>query len=447
MHITAPRRALAPAIWGLALVAALAVWTPGVARAQEGGTSPLAEERAEPVLNDPEVTSGTSDSLLKEPTGDPGTAEPGDGLLGVGSEVLVAGAIAAAAAAALTVFAIRRRRPAADVTAIEEPLPEADDAGVPLTEAQYEGAQDAGAYDVGGAAYAQHTADPYVMSEVVDEPGARADEARSRPFSQLQASVVDMADKAVAETGKQKAVAAKLEAAGSQLRPGEWALVTAGVALAGALGFGLTLGWVLGLTAGTLAVLGAWWRLGRRATKRANLFAEQLPETLQMLAGALRSGMSLMQAMQTIADETDAPTADEFQRVITESRLGRDLGASLRDLAERSGSQDFSWVVTAIEISREVGGDLASILDRVGATIRARNRVRGQVQALSAEGKTSGLILFFLPPAMVGLIAVMNRQYLDEMVTTTDGQIMLIASGVLLLVGGAWMKRLARFVY
>ncbi len=59
----------------------------------------------------------------------------------------------------------------------------------------------------------------------------------------------------------------------------------------------------------------------------------------------------------------------------------------------------------------------------------------------------SGLILFMLPPAMIGLIAIMNREYLNEMVTTSDGQALLALSGVLLLIGGAWMKRLARFVY
>ena len=59
----------------------------------------------------------------------------------------------------------------------------------------------------------------------------------------------------------------------------------------------------------------------------------------------------------------------------------------------------------------------------------------------------SGIILFVLPPGMVGAISLLNREYLNEMLDTTEGQVMLVISGVLLIIGGLWLKRLSRFVY
>ena len=110
-------------------------------------------------------------------------------------------------------------------------------------------------------------------------------------------------------------------------------------------------------------------------------------------------------------------------------------------------SKDFDWVVTAIEIHREVGGDLSSILDRVGNTIRQRNRVLGQVKALSAEGKMSGLILFMLPPGMLAAISALNPEYLQEMIGDSAGQVLLAIATILLAIGGWWLKKLAKFVY
>ena len=352
-----------------------------------------------------------------------------------------AAAVALAGLLLATLYLVRRHKTVGPET-VEEPFDQAAEGIAPtFDEHAYAGVNDAGAYGEGGAAYEQHTADPMDTAPLV------SDEARTSIFTSLQTAVVSFADKAATEAGKDRIIAKKLEAAGSQLRPGEWLVMAVGGTLAALLFIGFVFGWVLAVAASALTAVGFWWALSFRAERRGARFASQLPETLQLLAGSLRGGSSLIQALQTVADEADSPTAEEFQRIITEARLGRDLGLSFLDLSKRVENQDFNWVVTAIEIHREVGGDLAGVLDRVGGTIRARNRVRGQVKSLSAEGRISGLILFMLPPAMVGVISIVNRDYLDELANTSEGQMMLVVSGVLLLAGGAWLKRLSRFVF
>jgi tight adherence protein B len=402
--------------------------------------------RSDVIVDNASVQGGSLD-VTQPDASDPLADEDGLPLWLMIATGVTTGAILLVGAGAL---ALRHRRTLEVPKPIEEPLAPVDDEPVATGAPAYRGADDAGAYEAGGAAYAQHTAE---STEPPPNPVAprgavtNGEPARMRGLAGMQSAVTEFAEKAAVAAGKDRTIAKKLEAAGSQMRAGEWLAAAAGASLATAVVVFLTIGWVLGLALGVFVAFGFWFQLGRKADKRSSRFAEQLPETLQLLAGSLRGGSSVIQGMQTVADEADSPTAEEFQRIITETRLGRDLGASFEDLAGRMGSQDFTWVVTAIEIHREVGGDLASILDRVGNTIRARNRVRGQVKALSAEGRVSGMILFILPPAMVGMIALLNRDYLDEMVTTSEGQIMLVVSAVLLLAGGAWLKRLSRFVY
>ena len=107
------------------------------------------------------------------------------------------------------------------------------------------------------------------------------------------------------------------------------------------------------------------------------------------MAGSLRAGHSLLRAVDSVASEADAPTSEEFARIVNETRVGRDLNDALDEVAERMGSDDFTWVAQAIAIHREVGGNLAEVLDAVGHTIRERNAIRRQVKALAAEGKLS----------------------------------------------------------
>ena len=137
--------------------------------------------------------------------------------------------------------------------------------------------------------------------------------------------------------------------------------------------------------------------VGHLAERRRAKFAEQLPDTLQLLTSTLRSGYGLLQALDSVAQEAAEPARTEFRRVLLEIRVGRDLSAALRALSDRMRSQDFDWVVGAIEINREIGGDLAAVLDSTAETIRERQRVYRQMQALTAEGRLSGYILTALP--------------------------------------------------
>jgi tight adherence protein B len=177
------------------------------------------------------------------------------------------------------------------------------------------------------------------------------------------------------------------------------------------------------------------------AAQRRKKFQAQLPDMLQLMAGSLRAGYSLMQGVEAVAQEVDDPMGRELRRVLVEARLGRVLEDSLEDMAERLSSRDFGWAVMAIRIQREVGGNLAELLSTVAETMIARERLRREVRALTAEGRISALILGLLPVGLGLVMYASNRDYMNVLLHDGFGQVLLIGSGLLACAGFYWMKK------
>ncbi|HEV7188648.1 MAG TPA: type II secretion system F family protein [Blastococcus sp.] len=218
------------------------------------------------------------------------------------------------------------------------------------------------------------------------------------------------------------------------LNVGLW---TVAAAVAGAL---LADTW-LGLLMLVVVPFGARLLVRFKVGRRQAAFADQLDDSLQLMASSLRAGHSLLRAVDAVSQDAASPTAEEFARIVNETRVGRDLSDSLDEVAERMGSDDFTWVAQAIAIHREVGGNLAEVLDAVGHTIRERNAIRRQVKALSAEGKLSAIVLGALPFAIMGFISLTNPSYLAKFTQSFMGYAMLGAAVVLMVVGMFWLKK------
>ncbi len=254
-------------------------------------------------------------------------------------------------------------------------------------------------------------------------------------------------EKVRVKRGRAAAGAAALERAGMSMRLPDFVLVvglativlaTVGVAVGGLL---------LGLLLLVGVPFGAKLFLRFRAARRQAAFADQLDDSLQLMAGSLRAGHSLLRSVDSVASEADAPTSEEFSRIVNETRVGRDLNDALNEVAERMGSDDFTWVAQAIAIHREVGGNLAEVLDAVGHTIRERNGIRRQVKALSAEGKLSAIVLMALPFGVFGFISMSNPGYVAKFTQSLTGYAMLAVAVVMLLIGGLWLRKTVRIKF
>jgi tight adherence protein B len=182
--------------------------------------------------------------------------------------------------------------------------------------------------------------------------------------------------------------------------------------------------------------------LHRRRRKRLRDFQMQLPDTLNLLSGSMRAGFSFAQGLETVANEAAEPTRRELQRVFTESRLGRPIEDALEDSADRMGSVDLMWAVMAIRIQREVGGNLAELLDTVADTMTQRERIRGEIKALTAEGRFSGWILGIFPAAFAGVLYVVQPNYIGTLFENTMGLIAIGVSCVMTFVGFLWLRKI-----
>lgn len=284
--------------------------------------------------------------------------------------------------------------------------------------------------------------------------GSRTPRARGLTVARRRVGLAEAAQRAEAvgdsllrHRGAAAALSAALDAAGVDLRTGEMLVVlAAAVVVAFAAGWAFV-GPFVGVVLGVVVVLAGKIGLDLLARRRRRRFADQLPETLQILAGSLRAGHGLAQGLDTVSREAESPTAEEFRRLTIETRLGRDLVDALSAVTERVRSEDFRWVVQAIDIQREVGGDLAEVLDNVGGTIRDRTRIRRQVSALSAEGRLSAVVLMVLPFGLAAVMSVTNRAYLHPLYQSGTGHVLLAVGAVLLAVGGLWLRRIVKPIF
>lgn len=191
-----------------------------------------------------------------------------------------------------------------------------------------------------------------------------------------------------------------------------------------------------GIGAGVLPVM--WLKM--RRSRRFSKFAKQLPDSLELIARALRAGHSLQAGFHLVAEETSDPIATEFRRVYEEQNLGIPLDEALRNMTERMPNVDLRFFVTAVILQRQTGGDLAEILDKIGHLIRERFEIFGQVQALTGEGRLSGIVLLALPPALFLAVYHLNPDYVMPLFTDPLGKQMM-AGGVILQVLGALVIR------
>ncbi len=251
------------------------------------------------------------------------------------------------------------------------------------------------------------------------------------------------AEEQVRKRGLLGAVNATLEQANLPLSAGEAIAAGIGLSAVGGLIAGVLtaspLTALMVFTVATLLVFGTINYLGSREKKR---FENQLPDTLTLLSTSLRAGYSLLQAIEAVAQEAPDPTAREFGRAIAEARLGRQVTDALGGITTRTQSKDFEWAVMAIDIQREVGGNLAEVLQTVADTMMARNRLRGEIMALTAEGRISAIVLGGLPFAIGGFLFASNPDYLRPLFESPSGLIAIGVGLTLMAMGMLWLRKI-----
>ncbi len=235
-----------------------------------------------------------------------------------------------------------------------------------------------------------------------------------------------------------------------KLKPGEFIALM----LIAAFGLGFVM-WFIGgqtLLSGLIgAVIGLFlprFYVNTQQSRRLVRFNDQLGDMLNLMVNGLRAGYSTMQAMEAVSKELPSPISDEFRRVVQEMQLGVSMQQSLDNLLRRIPSEDLDLVVTAINVQREVGGNLAEIMDTISYTIRERVRIKGEIRVLTTQVMYSGRFLAMMPVLVMGILYVMNREYMMEFFKPENnanlpcGYIALACSGALIIAGYVVMNKI-----
>lgn len=261
----------------------------------------------------------------------------------------------------------------------------------------------------------------------------------------VRARLLTLAGTVTARGGFDAVIRRELERAGLPLRPAEYmTLHASAVLIAGMAVQLLSSSLMVTLIAVVALALGPILVLTSMAQRRADAFQSQLPDVLNLLSGSMRAGWGLLQAAGMVANEIASPAGPEFERVVTEARLGLPLEEAFGKMADRMGSEDFKWAVTAISIQREVGGNLAEVLDLVAETVRERADLRRQVKSLTAEGRLSAVILIALPFLEAVALAVLNPGYFSGVFSTSLGIGAAIGGALLMVFGIVWLLQVIR---
>ncbi len=292
------------------------------------------------------------------------------------------------------------------------------------------------------AANKRKVSDLRAVLELQALSSAKPDDAEETSSLLARSGVV--AERALGDATSLQKVSALLDRSDWSLRAGEFAVVTAVVALFGAvLGFfvnGIVVALIFAAVAGTVPYV----LMLRSVTKRRVAFEAQFPDVLDLIAASLESGASIVRALELVVEESDEPTASEFGRVLASTRMGAELSEALAVMSERLGSQDVDWTVQAMTVQQRTGGKLAEILRIVARTMRGRAEVTRELQTLTVEGRLSALILGSLPFLIAFVMLIVNPGYLKPLFHEALGIAMVITAAVLMSIGFIWMRRIVR---
>lgn len=278
--------------------------------------------------------------------------------------------------------------------------------------------------------------------------GSQAKQKRLVPVSEKLRIWLKKIAERLDKLQKSNSLDMKMQQAGLPLLGSEFQVIMLGAgAVTGAVLGLLTLSVANGAIGFIAGIVFCMVLLSIKIQRRQAAFMNQLGDMLVMVANALRAGFSFMQAMEHVACEMDDPVKSEVNKVVIDVNVGVSLEEALDSMVRRVNSPDFSLVVSAVLIQRQVGGNLAQILDIISETINERVRMRREVNALTAQGKMSGVILGCLPIGLAAVLQVIAPGYLAPLFADSVGRMAIAGAVVMMLMGFVVIRKIVNIEF
>jgi tight adherence protein B len=223
-------------------------------------------------------------------------------------------------------------------------------------------------------------------------------------------------------------------------------VISGGLGLAGVVA-GFFLRGVIPETAGSLLLGMAGASLPalhvrRRIAARVRAFEAQFPDALEFLSRSMLAGHGFTTSLNLLTEEASDPLASVFRNAANEIRLGSSLEAALGKLPEQIPLVDVRFFVSAVLVQQSSGGNLAEILNKLAYVVRERFRLSGEVQAASAHGRLTSIVLIALPVLLTIALLIMDPEYLTSFMREPEGRFLLIAAVFGQIAGHVLIRRI-----
>ncbi len=241
---------------------------------------------------------------------------------------------------------------------------------------------------------------------------------------------------------------ARLAKTGYNMSPAQYVLLCLGVgaAIILAVVFALRQPVAIGLAAGVVAGVGLpHLAIGWLGARRVGKFLDLFPEAIDLIVRGLKSGLPVTESMAAVGREVADPVGGEFRHIADAVRLGQDLESALWDAGARVDTADFKFFIICLSVQKETGGNLSETLENLSDILRRRRQMKLKIKAMSSEARASAYIIGSLPLIMLGVLYMMNPEYIATLFTDLRGRMMLGIGVGVQLVGVAVMAKMVRF--
>ena len=208
-------------------------------------------------------------------------------------------------------------------------------------------------------------------------------------------------------------------------------------------GFSLTVGALLSGFIAFLLLVGLFTLTYSRARMQRRLFQDQFPDVVDRLADSLQAGFSLPQAIEFVIPNLSQPSSSEMALISGQIQVGFTVDQALEELYQRRPSEDVRLLVEGLTLQRQVGGNMTAMMREMADIVRKRVELENEVRTMTAQGRLSAVVIALLVPVSLGLLSMLPG-YTDVLFNTTIGNLVLIAAGILELLGAAIVIRLIR---
>ncbi len=180
------------------------------------------------------------------------------------------------------------------------------------------------------------------------------------------------------------------------------------------------------------------------AAWRLRKLEAQLADAIDLMVGALRSGVGIRQSMELVRAEKKGPIRREFDELLAMIDVGIPAPKAFGQWSLAIGSPILDTFAIAMGTKWDTGGNYADMLLNLAARIRDSIRLRRRVQALTGEAKITAVFALVIPYALAAFLLFSNPAHFEAFRQNPSTSKLLFAAAMMQVVAVLWIKRMIR---